>query len=130
MAQITDQDRAAIQAMQEPWIKACLDRNWDSLLRMCTDDIEFLPPGAPKASGPRASRAFLEGFPVIKKFSFEFTSIDGRDDMAVGTGSFSMITEVNGKDAPMTGKFSDIFRKAGGTWRFQRVIFNTDHPIG
>jgi ketosteroid isomerase-like protein len=129
MAHITDRDRAAIKAVQGPWIKACLERDWDSLLGMCTNDIEFFPPGAPKASGRQASRAFLEGFPVIKRFTFAFDKIEGRDDFAVGTGSFAMLTEVNGREVPMNGKFSDVFRNVGGTWLFQIVIFNTDHPM-
>jgi len=29
---ITDQDIAAIRSLRDPWIQACLNRDWDSLL--------------------------------------------------------------------------------------------------
>jgi len=41
----------AVQEMIEPWTQACIRRDWDSLLSMCTDDVVFMPPGAPAATG-------------------------------------------------------------------------------
>jgi len=130
MGNITDQDVAAIEALRQPWIQACLDRDWDSLLGLCTDDIELYPPDAPQASGPVASRTFLESFPVMKVFTFAFTKIDGRNDMAVGRGSFSITAEVEGNEVVMNGKFADVFNKVGDAWRFQLVVWNTDNPMG
>jgi ketosteroid isomerase-like protein len=43
-------DASAIRAMVEPWTKACVERNWDRLLSMCTDDIIFLD-SAPRQRG-------------------------------------------------------------------------------
>lgn len=130
MSNITDQDVDAIEALREPWIQACLSRDWDSLFKICTDDVELFPPDAPKASGPAASRAYLDGFPVMKEFSVEFAKIEGRDDLAAARGSFSITAQLDGSEVLMTGKFTDVFRKVGDDWRYAIVIWNTDHPMG
>jgi len=130
MGQITGQDLAAIEALRQPWIQACLDRDWDALLGLCTNDVEFFPPDAPKAAGAQAVRSFLEAFPVMKAFTFAFTKIEGRDDLAVGRGTFSITAEVDGAAVTMNGKFTDLFSKVGDAWRYQLVVWNTDHPMG
>jgi len=130
MSNISDQDVSAIKALQAPWIQACLDRDWDALLGICTDDIELYPPDAPKASGPDASRAYLEAFPVMKAFTFEFSKIEGQNDFAAGRGSFSITAEVDGSEVAMNGKFTDLFYKVGDDWRFALVTWNTDNPTG
>jgi ketosteroid isomerase-like protein len=38
---------AAIRATVVPWTKAALDRNWDAMISMCTNDVVFAPPGEP-----------------------------------------------------------------------------------
>ena len=66
---------AAIRGTIEPWCKACLDRDWDGLLGMCTDDVVFAPPGEPRVSG-NGLRAWLEAYPVMKALDFTFDHID------------------------------------------------------
>ena len=34
---------AALKDLIEPWTNACLTRDWDALLGMCTADIVFMP---------------------------------------------------------------------------------------
>ena len=36
----------AIRATLAPWTKAALDRNWDSMISLCTSDVVFAPPGS------------------------------------------------------------------------------------
>ncbi len=126
---ITDQDIAAIRATRDPWIQMCLGRNWDGLLSLCTSDIAFLPPDEPIAAGQADARAFLEVFPVMTAFTFEFTHIEGRGDHASARGTFSINAEVEGNEVTMNGKFVDTFRKEGDAWRYREVIWNTDHPM-
>ena len=67
---LSDTDVAAIRATIEPWTKACLERDWDTVLAMCTDDIVFLPPNEPiiahgeKELGPFAQA--IQHAPAIK----------------------------------------------------------------
>lgn len=123
---ITTQDIAAIRATRDPWIKASLERNWDKLLGLCSKDVVFLPPDAPSASGAKACRKFLEGYPEIKKFNFEFDDITGAGDHASAHGHFNMVVDMDGSDVKLVGKFVDTFRKDGKEWRYTAVIWNSD----
>jgi len=125
----TDEDVAAIRALKDPWTQACLDRDWDSLLGICTSNVTLLPPDATIAEGTSASRVFLEAFPKIISFAVEFLNIDGRGDLATARGAFSMTAEIEGREVSMNGKFVDTFRKQeDGTWRYHDVCWNTDAP--
>ncbi len=128
-ATLTEQDVAAIQALRDPWIQACLDRDWDALLSICTSDVTLLPPDAPIAEGREAARTYLEAYPVITKFTVEFTNIDGRGDLATARGDFHITVETDDGEASVDGKFVDTFHKHGDdTWLYNEVIWNSDAP--
>ena len=46
--------------VHQKWIDAELRGNIEDLLKLCTDDIQFLAPGAKLIAGKSAVRAFLE----------------------------------------------------------------------
>jgi len=50
---------SAIPELVEPWTRACLARDWDAVLGMCTDDVVFSPPNEPLVEG-QAVRPWLE----------------------------------------------------------------------
>lgn len=130
MANITEQDVAQIESLRQPWIQACLDRDWDKLFTLCTSDVTLLPPEAPIARGTEAARAYLNEFPVMTGFDFEFERIEGRDDLATARGHFRITAEADGQALTMNGKFIDNFRRTDdGSWRFDEVIWSTDHPV-
>jgi len=121
-------DVAAIRATIGPWTKACLDRNWDALLQMCTDDVVFAPPGEPKVSGTRV-RQWLEAFPVIKVFEATFDKVDVSGDLATAVGAGRWTFAIDGRDHSATFKFADVYRKdRDGKWQYAHVIWNTDVP--
>ncbi len=118
-------DDAQIRATIAPWRQACVDRDWDALLALCTDDIEISGPGEPKVSGD-AVRAWLENYPIIKTMTFDFDRIEISGDLAAASGSGTMLLEVEGQDATENFDFIDIFRKdASGTWLYSAVNFNS-----
>ena len=120
---------AAIRAFIPPWTQACLDRDWDALLAMCTDDVVFSPPGEPQVATDGA-RAWLEAFPVIKEFNWDFDDIEISGDLAVGVGRGKMIVEAEGQEATLDIKFVDVLRRGDDdSWRFAHIIWNTnDEP--
>ena len=124
-------DAAQIRSMIEPWNQAGLDRDWDSLLRMCTEDIVFSGPGEPKVTGSDAVRAWLEAFPIQTATTWDFDRLEVSGDLAVGNGSGSMTIEVEGQESTMDFDFTDVFRKnQQGTWLYSSVIFNSkDAPV-
>ena len=123
-AQLQPDDDAQIRATIEPWTKACVDRDWDALLAMCTEDIVFSGPGEPKVTGD-AVRPWLENYPVIKAFTFDFDRIEVSGDLAAANGSGSMLLEVEGQEVTSNFDFTDVLRKdQSGTWLYSSVIFN------
>lgn len=119
---------AAIRATISAWRKACLDRNWNALLAMCTSDVVFAPPGEPQVSGS-GIRPWLEAFPVMKAFDFKFDRVDVSGDLATATGSGTWTLDVNGQDVSASFKFADVFRRdSDGSWRYAHVIWNSDSP--
>ena len=119
---------AAIRATIAPWRKACLDRNWDALLAMCTSDAVFAPPGEPQVSGTEL-KAWLEAFPIMKAFDFTFEQVDVSGDLGTATGNGTWTLEIDGQEVSASFKFADVFRKdSDGTWRYAHVIWNTDTP--
>lgn len=123
------QDEAQIRSLIAPWIHSCIERDWDALLAICSDSVVFAPPGEPQVSGRDAIRTWLDAFPVIKAFSFDFENVELSGPLAVAIGAGSMSVEIDGEQLDMSIKFSDVLRKQpDGTWRFTHVIWNTDEP--
>jgi ketosteroid isomerase-like protein len=121
-------DAAAIRATSTPWSNAGLDRNWDAMLSLCTDDVVFAPPGEPSVPAGKL-KAWLEGFPVMKQFSFTFDRIDVSGNLATGVGRGTWTLNLNGRDVSATFKFADVFRRGSdGKWRYAHVIWNLDAP--
>jgi ketosteroid isomerase-like protein len=79
-------------------------------------------------SGSRL-RSWLEAFPIIKEFEFDFDRIDVDGNLAAGVGSGRWTVQVDGRDASATFKFADVFRRdRQGRWRYAHVIWNSDTP--
>lgn len=123
-AQLQPDDAAQIRGFVAPWTQAGLDRDWDAMLAMCTDDIVFSPPGEPKVSGAEV-RPWLEAYPIIKQFIWGFDEIEVSGDLAVGVGWGKMTVEIEGQEASINIKLADTFRRGDdGSWRFSHLIWN------
>lgn len=115
---------SALQKIIPPWNQACLDRDWDKLLSMCTDDITFMPPGDTPVTGD-AVRPWLESFPIIKAMWWEVSNMDESGDLAVARGPVKEMFEIDGEDVPFEGKYCDVLRKGtDGNWRLSMVMWN------
>jgi ketosteroid isomerase-like protein len=123
---LTADDVAAIRGMIEPWIDACVQRDWDRLLAMCTDDIVFLPPNEPPVETARA-RSWLDNFPTIKAMSIEMEHIEGAGQLACVRGWVKMALEISAQQVAFDGKYIDVFRKQpDGQWRFAQVMWSAN----
>jgi ketosteroid isomerase-like protein len=129
-ATISPVDTAAIRSTIGPWTKSAVDRDWDAFLALCTNDVVFMQPDGATIEST-AARSWLESYPIIKRFEFDFDQIEGQGDLAYGRGGFRMTVEVDGSPAEVDGKFVDIFRRdAQGEWKYAVVIWNSNTPIG
>ena len=123
---LTPNDVLAIEALVEPWTNACVGRDWDSLLGMCTDDIVFQPPNEPSVAG-RDVRRWLDNFPVIKAMAWHIDNVEGVGHLACASGWVKMTLEMDGQQLVFDGKYTDVFRRQpDGTWRFALVIWNSN----
>jgi ketosteroid isomerase-like protein len=123
---LTADDVIAIRALVEPWTTACVKRDWDSLLDMCTDDVVFQPPNEPIVEGA-AARSWLDRFPTIKAMAWDIEHVEGAGQLAWARGWVRMTLEVSGQQVGFDGKYTDLFRKGSdGTWRFALVVWNSN----
>jgi len=129
-AVLTPVDVSAIKDTAKPWVEACLARDWDALLGLCTDDVVFLPPDEPIVTANHV-RPWLDNYPHITRFDVEFDHVEGQDQLAIGYGHFTMTLELPGSAAPtvVDGKFVDTFKKdLQGSWKYSSVTWNSNVP--
>jgi len=125
---LTADDVVAIRGTFEAWRDACVQRDWDALLGMCTDDIVFLPPGESPVEGAGV-RGWLDSFPVIKAMSLDIDRIEGTGHLAGVRGLVRMTLEVSGQQLEFDGKYTDLFRKQpNGRWLYALVMWNSNKP--
>jgi ketosteroid isomerase-like protein len=83
-----------------------------------------------RAEGRAAALAFLEQYPKVTEFTFEFSHIDGRGDFATARGPFSLTAEIEGTTVTMKGKFVDtLHKRQDNTWQLHEIIWNLDHTV-
>ena len=123
-ATLSEAELEVFQSLSGPWNGACISRDWDALLELCTDDIVFMPPGESSVSG-EGLRPWLDAFPSIKSIEWEIESADMSGDLAVIRGPISQVLEKDGATIDFSGKYCDVLRKGDdGKWRFACVIWN------
>lgn len=66
VSELAAHDIAAVHRLIEPWTQACITRNWDALLAMCTADVAFLPPNSQLVEGD-ALRPFWTATRSLKR---------------------------------------------------------------
>jgi ketosteroid isomerase-like protein len=124
--QLQPLDIAAIHGLIEPWARACVTRDWDALLSMCTRDVAFLPPGEPIVQGATV-RAWLDAFPETRAMWWDISQLEGQSDLACLRGNVHLTLVVDAKVVRFEGKYSDTMRKeADGQWRFATITWNSN----
>ena len=118
---------SAIPELVEPWTRACLARDWDALLGLCTEDVAFSPPNEPLLEGQAAARAYLENFPPITSMAWDIDHLESDGDLAWLRGPVRMTVDVAGQSVAFDGKYTDVCRQTSdGTWRFAVVMWSSN----
>lgn len=121
---LTAHDIASVHALIAPWCQACIQRDWDALLAMCTADVVFLPPGGPLVTGDGVI-PWLDAFPQVTAMWWDIKHMEGKSDLAVLRGGVTMNMLIDGQSVVFDGKYSDVIRKEGdGKWRVASVCWN------
>jgi uncharacterized protein (TIGR02246 family) len=122
-------DQAAIRAVSDRWAQLLLAQDFDSLVRLYTEDAVFMPPHQPAMHGRTAIRSWMASFPRISRFSLTVDQIDGRADVAYVRGAYSMTLHPEGASGSIddVGKYVEIRRRQpDGSWLLATDIFNSD----
>jgi uncharacterized protein (TIGR02246 family) len=123
---------AALQAVDQAWVKAYNAGDADALASFYDEHAVLLPPGAPSANGRAAIRAFLaqdaaESAKAGAAFSLGPKPAGGvSGDMGWQSGTY-VVKDKSGKVLD-TGKYLSVSTKKGGKWLYVRDTWNSDVP--
>lgn len=131
MKQLTDDDRAQIHVLiRQAWPAAVVNKDWDSLGKLCAEDINYLPQDHPIVQGREAVCDFLAGFPPLTELEQTCDYAEGDTSCVVTRGVFKANMELEEGVAHNSGKYLATLRKEGADWVATSVCFNWDAPMG
>lgn len=125
---LSDTDVAAIKRANASYASAVMAKDWAALAALYAEDAIILPPNHPPVTGRVAIKTYFEGFPPMSAFEVPALEIEGRGDIALVRGTYSLTISQEGA-APVTdsGKWMEMRRKqADGSWIILRDIWNSD----
>ena len=126
-------DADAIRALNAAFADALNAGDVDALATLVTEDIVMMPPGAPPVAGVEALRStfgsMFESISLEETWTSREIHIDG--DLAYDWSGYTVTISVEGQDEPRTERGQNLFvavRQADGTWKYSRMMWNTDGP--
>lgn len=133
VGQLSEADKAAIQAVVDDLVQAELAGDWEAMYATFTEDVVAMPSNQPALEGLAAYREWVEPQDFsVSELTATVAEIDGRGDLAYVRGTYSeTFTVGEGEPIEEQGKYVFILKKqADGSWRIALVISNSDLPAG
>ena len=137
VADRSEADVAAIQALTEAWGAAVEAGDVAALVALRTDDVVQMRPDAPTSRGKQALEDFYRG--LFEQFSVEGTwPVEGTEEIVVADGWAFHLSEyilrispkAGGEATEERGKIIMICQQQpGGSWKFAREIWNRNSPL-
>jgi len=124
---LSDQDLRAIRDVSEKFPDMMMNKNFDALPDIYTEDALLMPPDHGSVTGHGEIAEFLGSFPPLTEFDLFVDEIDGAGDIAYVRGSFRMVMvpEPGADPVEERGQYLEIRKKqADGSWLLSRDIFN------
>ena len=130
-AGLSEADRTAIRQVLQNDLKLSITNDWKGDLALFTDDAISMPPNQAAVQGKTAILTWEEAFPPISNFQEQSLELEGQGDLAYDRGTYSMtITPPGAAPIEDRGEYLFILRKqADGSWKFVRVMYNSDLPL-
>ena len=115
------------QAVDEAWRKAITANDLNAIIALYAEDAVMWLPDAPEAKGRediRKSYAGLLAANTVTGATLANTHYQTPGNLSVGWGNFTLTLspKAGGNSVTLSGRFSVIARKAGGTW-----VYVVDH---
>ena len=123
---------AALQAVDQNWLKAYNAGDADTLASLYDEHAVLLPPVAPAANGRVAIRAFLAKDAAESAKAGVAMSLGPKPaggvsgDMGWQSGTY-VVKDKSGKVVDV-GKYLSVSVKKGGKWLYVRDTWNSDGP--
>ncbi len=132
MALAAGGDTAALQAVDQAWLKAFNSGDADGIAKLYDENALLMPPGSPAVQGRAAIRAFLKnemdgaakGGVVFSLGPKPTGGVSG--SMGWQSGTYT-VTDKSGKVLE-AGKYLSVSMKKGGKWVYVRDTWNADAP--
>jgi uncharacterized protein (TIGR02246 family) len=131
----TDEVRAAIAAIDKKFMEDVNRGNAAAGAAAYTDDAILMPPNHSPVEGKQAIEKYLAEISSqlqLSNFQLSILEVDVQGDTTIVRGTYSSSFTVPGTDAPMEdrGKTLNVWkRKADGSWKLHRDIWNSNMPI-
>jgi ketosteroid isomerase-like protein len=123
-------EMAALQAVDQDWVRAYNAGNADAVASLYDEQAVLLPPGAPGVNGRAAIKAFFvkdtaESQKAGVAFSLGHKPAGGvSGDLGWQSGTYA-VKDKAGKIVE-TGKYLSVSMKKGGKWLYVRDTWNAD----
>jgi ketosteroid isomerase-like protein len=124
---LTDQDIRGILDVSDRFPDMFMNRRFDTLASIYTEDAMVMPPGHGSVTGLKEIEEFLGSFPPLTEFENVVDEIDGAADVAYVRGHFRMVMvpEPGADPVEEQGQYLEIRRKQpDGSWLLSHDIFN------
>lgn len=130
-APVAEDATPAINALRDSIQAAEVAGNADGMLALLADDVVNMPPDAPAVIGkPAVSdmfRTFLQSTSIAVQYDSQEVVVSGDWAFDRRTYSGTMTPKAGGAAVSETGKYLWVLHKdAAGSWKFARIIWNTD----
>lgn len=121
-------DSDELLQLHNNWIDAELRGDFEQVLRLCTDDIQFLPPDARLVVGKQAVREFLvtSSSPLISVDTFD-VRFEASETLAFKTCRFTThVAPTDGSEVgpTVTGIHAWLLRRVEGAWLVSYVTWH------
>jgi ketosteroid isomerase-like protein len=129
-------DRKAIDKSHEAFVAAMRANDCSGMLREVAEDVVFVPPNEPNATGKAAVRAWCDAaFRAAKTTAMAVSErgVTMAGDWAIEHGKFDWTLAPAAGGAPIRelGSFLAIWhRQPDGSWKVARDIWNSSQPAG
>lgn len=126
---LSQADERSIRRLHDTWVEAERRGDVESVLSLCTEDVEWVPPGGPSISGRDAGRELLVT-PGIRPLDIQITDfvLDGADGRAIKTCRYETVFESPETHLRQVARGSHTWKLEHGLhgWRVASVSWQPD----
>lgn len=125
MADLTDTDLSAIEAVHSRWVAEEKLGDVEAMIELCADDVMAMPPTAPARYGKASLAQLLESDEPVQDLSIVNLRVHGSGSVAYLTSNYSSRPGENG-DRESRGTRLWVLRKVGNDWKIAIMSWSVE----